>query len=298
MMSALRPSHLFLGVLVVGLVIVGFVRRSGTAPAVPSGNESTADGTEQLEEINPENFDRSTIIDNVWWPLKPGTRWVYEGYTVQDGERVRHMVVDTVTDLTKEVNGVKTLVNLEEDYSDGQLIEQELVFHAQDNDGNVWHLGQLVEEYEETAFIGAHAWLVGHLPGAKAGIKMLAKPQLGASYSQGYAPPPFRWTDRSRVSQMGQTTETAAGNYQDVMIIDEWDAETPTGVFQTKYYARGTGVVRVGYKGDDPDQEEMELVTVQQLSPAALAEARAQALKIEERAYMYSRTTPAEQTRD
>lgn len=295
-MSTLQRFHLFLVATVVVLVIVGIMRRYEPTSAVITAGESTNNEAVQLEEIDPSNFDRSTTINNPWWPLTPGTRLVYEGHSIEDGERVRHMIVDTVTDLTKEVNGVRTVVNLEEDYSDGKLVEQELAFHAQDNDGNVWHLGQLREEYEDTAFLGAQAWLVGHLDGAKAGIRMLATPVPGASYSQGYAPPPFYWTDNSRVSQMGQQTRVAAGNYDDVMIIDEWDAETQPGVFQTKYYAKDVGVVRIGFKGNDLEQEEMELVTVEQLSPAQLAEVRAAALKIEERAYVYGRTAPAAQT--
>ena len=34
---------------------------------------------EQLEDIDPSNFDDSTNIDNEWWPLKPGTQLIYEG---------------------------------------------------------------------------------------------------------------------------------------------------------------------------------------------------------------------------
>ena len=296
-MAYLRRFHLFLGAIAVVLIIVGLVRRYEPISAVTTGSESAEKEVEQLEDFDPTNFDRSTTIDNEWWPLKPGTRWVYEGFSIEDGERMPHLVVDTVTDLTKVINGVRTVVSVEEDYSDGELVERELAFHAQDKDGNVWHLGQLREEYEDKQFVGAQAWLVGHLEGAKAGIRMLAEPQLEASYSQGYAPPPFYWTDRSRVYQMGQQTRVAAGSYKDVMVIEEWDAETPPGIFQLKYYARGVGIVRIGFKGDDPEKEETELVKVEQLGPGALEEARAEALKLEERAYVYGRTPPAEQTR-
>jgi len=34
---------------------------------------------EQLEDIDPSNFDDSANIDNEWWPLKPGTQLIYEG---------------------------------------------------------------------------------------------------------------------------------------------------------------------------------------------------------------------------
>ncbi len=47
----------------------------------------------------------------------------------------------TVTDLTKEIGGVQTVVILKNDFSDGELEKLELAFFAQHNDGNIWHLG-------------------------------------------------------------------------------------------------------------------------------------------------------------
>lgn len=295
-----KRLHVVLGLVVLLLVAIGVARRYGPVASKSAsesmGNEEVVQVEEQeFEDFDPKNFDHSTVVDNRWWPLKAGTRWIYEGFSIEEGERTRHMVVDTVTDLTKEINGVRAVVSLEEDYSDGKLIEREIAFHAQDNDGNVWHLGQLRETYDEAELVGGRVWLVDQPEGAKAGIRMQAAPRLGDSYSQGYAPAPFSWTDRSRVAEMGRQTSVAAGKYTDVMVIDEWDAETPKGVFQTKYYAPGVGVVRIGFKGDDPEKEEMELVKVEQLSSAALAEARDEALKLEERAYVYGRTEPAEQ---
>lgn len=257
---------------------------------------TASDPEKLLLELNSRNFDEHSItIDNEWWPLKPGTRLIYEGYHVEEGKKIPHRIVDTVTDLTKVINGVRVLVSLEEDFSDDELIEQEIAFHAQDKDGNVWHLGQLRETYDETELVGARAWFVGYPIGAKAGIRMPAKPRLGEpAYSQGYAPAPFNWTDRARVFQMGQKTEVPAGRYADVMVIEEWDAETPEGVFQLKYYAKSVGVVRIGFRGPDPEQEEMELVKVEQLSAEELAQARDRALQIDTRSYLYTRTSRAE----
>jgi len=267
----------------------------GTPTEAASGGEGFPEEEFQnLLEMDPNNFDNSTVIDNEWWPLTPGTRLVYEGFTVENGEKVPHRVEDTITDLTKVINGVRTLVSLEKDFSDGEMIESEIVFHAQDNDGNVWHLGQLRETYDEVEFVGGRVWFVGVPDGAKAGIRMQADPQLGTpSYSQGFAPAPFAWTDRARVYQMGQKTTVAVGSYEDVMVIQEADQETEPGVFQLKYYARGVGVVRIGYLGDDPEKEEMELVEITKLSPDQLAAVRAEALGVEQRAYMYSQTPPA-----
>ena len=247
-------------------------------------------------ELDPTKFDRPTTIDHEWWPLEPGIRMTYEGFTVDEGKKIRHRITETVTNLTKVINGVRTVVNLEMDYRDGKLLEKEIAFHAQDNDGNVWHLGQLRETYEDGKhLVGGQSWLVGHPKEAKAGIRMLAKPGLGTpAYSQGFAPAPFYWTDRARVTQMGKKTKVPAGAYKDVMVIEEWDEESPKGAVQTKYYARGVGIVRIGFRGPDPSKEEVVLVKIEQLSPEAMAEAHAAARDLEQRAYEYSRTSPVE----
>ena len=94
----------------------------------------------------------------------------------------------------------------------------ELAFFAQDNDGNVWHLGQYREIYDDVELVGGRAWLVGHLEGAKAGIMMEANPQPGKpSYYQGFAPAPFNWTDRARTVQMRQKVTVPAGSYENVL---------------------------------------------------------------------------------
>jgi hypothetical protein len=254
----------------------------------------------EFEDFDPKNFDpdRSTHIDNQWFPLKPGTRFVYEGTTIEDGESLPHRVVFTVTDLTKMIGGVRAVVAHDLDYSAGELVEAEIVFFAQSNDGTVWHLGQYPEEYEDGKRVAAPAWIHG-IEGAKAGIIMKAEPRLGTpSYSQGWAPT-VNWTDRGVVYQMGQKTCVPVDCYEDVLVIDETSREEP-GAHQLKYYARGVGSVRVGWRGEgEKTKETLELVKLEQLGPEALAEVRAAALDLEKRAYqisknVYAHTPPAE----
>jgi hypothetical protein len=116
------------------------------------------------------------------------------------------------------------------------------------------------------------------------------------SYSQGWGPA-VEWTDRGRVYQMGQETCVPFDCYEDVLVIEEFNREEP-GAFQLKSYARGTGNVRVGWRGEDPTQETLELIDFGQLDPEALAEVRTVALALEEHAYevsedVYDTTEPA-----
>ncbi len=254
----------------------------------------------EFEDFDSKNFDRSTHIDNEWFPLKPGTRWVYEGFTFEDGKRLPHRVVFTVTDLTKVIGGVRAIVAWDQDYSAGKLEESEILFFAQDKDGNVWYLGEYPEVYEGGKLVATPVWIHG-IQEAKAGIIMKAEPRLGTpSYSEGWAPS-VPWTDRGVVYQMGQKTCVPWKCYEDVLVIDETSKEE-LNAHQLKYYARGVGYVRVGWRGKaEKTKETLELIKVEQLGSATLAEARAEALKLEERAYkiskkVYAHTSPAEHT--
>jgi len=260
---------------------------ASTASPPPAEARKGSDGPERVfENFHAKNFTRSTIIDNEWLPLKPGRQWVFEGTTTEAGKALPHRVELTVTDLTKEIAGVRTAVTFEADYTEGELVEKEISFYAQDNDGNVWLLGEYPEEYEDGNFIKAPAWLAG-LEDAKPGISMKAKPQLGTpSYFQGWGPK-VGWTDYGRVDKMGEKTCVPAGCYKDVLVIAE-SALDEVNAFQLKYYASGVGNVRVGWKGGDSSKEELELVKFAQLDPKALAKIRREALELEGNGYEVS----------
>ena len=269
-------------------------KESKTTRASLVESTSIEPGAKRFEQFDPSNFDHPEAIDHAWWPLRPGMQSVFEGQTEEDGKRLPHRLVFTVTNLVKEIGGVRARVILEIDYSGGKLVEKELAFFAQDKSGNVWLLGEYRETYDHQ-LVGGRIWNVNNPEGAKAGILMPADLRPGTpSYSQGYAPPPFYWTDRGRVSQTGQKVKGPTGTYDDVLVIEEFDAEHP-GAFQLKYYARGVGNIRVGSRGKDEASETLDLVKTGQLSPKDLAEAQATALEMEKRATMYPAFPPLEQ---
>src|SRR5215207_4291435 len=151
--------------------------QSGSSQQSSQRNHSEHLSTVSAKDFDPTNFDNSTTVDNKWFPLVPGDHSVFEGSAIDDGERISRRVVSTVTDLTKEINGVNTILVWERDYSEGELVEAELAFFAQDTYGNVWHMGEYPEEYENGEFDKAPGWLAG-FKGAKAGIAMMAQPRL------------------------------------------------------------------------------------------------------------------------
>ena len=268
---------------------------SGASPTTTAAAQGTS--LELFEDFGSASFSGSTEIDHRWLPMVPGTRLVYEGATVVKGEEIPHRVVTTVTDLTKMIGEVRTLVLWEEDYEVDELAEAELAFFAQDEAGNVWLMGEYPEEYVAGEIVATPAWISG-LQDARPGILMPANPQVGTpSYSQGWGPA-VEWYDRGQVSEGGLSDCVPVGCYEDVLAIDEFGLTEPN-FFQVKYYAPGLGVVRVGWKGPDPDQETLELVEIVQLTAEEMAEVRAAAFELEKRAYelnkaVYGTTPPAE----
>jgi hypothetical protein len=266
-------------------------------PAATSGGASTHRPI-SATDFDPANFDGSPTVDNRWFPLEPGTQLAWEGRALEGKDQIRRRVVFTVTDLTKEVDGVRVVVAWDLDYDDDRLQEAELAFFAQDLDGNVWHLGQYPEEYEDGTIVKTPVWIAG-LEGARAGIAMKADPELNTpSYAQGWGPQ-VGWNDRAEAYRMGEQTCVPVGCYRDVLVTREFSRTEP-GAFQLKYYAAGVGNVRVGWGGANEDEHEVLVLTdVVHLGPEALAEVRRKVLEQERRAYdlspdVYGRTTPAE----
>jgi hypothetical protein len=301
----MRPHRISLATAALLLVLsasacAGASSQSGSSQQSSQRMQSEHLSTLSAKDFDPTNFDNSTTVDNKWFPLVPGAHSVFEGSAIDDGQRISRRVVSTVTDLTKVINGVDTIVVLERDYSEGEEVEAELAFFAQDDYGNVWHMGEYPEEYEDGEFDKAPGWLAGS-KGATAGIAMRAEPRLGTpSYAQGYAPPPINWVDRGRVYKVGQKTCVPVDCYDEVLVIEEFEKNKP-GAYQLKYYAPGVGDIRVGWRGPEEEEKEgLELVKDVRLSPQGMANARAKALELEKHAYeikeYYRKTQPAKPT--
>jgi hypothetical protein len=258
---------------------------AGTAQTQSKGQTGSA------KDFQRAQFDKSSpYITNKYLPLKPGMRLIYKGSAIPEDQktRVKRRVVTTITDLSKWIDGVRTLVIWEKDYTAGELGESELAFFAQDKAGNVWLVGEYPEEYENRKVVDAPTWISGR-KGAHAGIAMLANPKVGSpDYAQGFAPPPVEFIDRARVYKKGQKTCVPVECYKDVLVIEEFEKGVP-GVFHLKYYAPKVGLVKVGWRGaNEEEKETLALVKRQQLSSKAMAKARKTALNLDNRAYKRS----------
>ncbi len=196
--------------------------------------------------------------------MTPGTRLVFQGKANRGKGLKPHRVVATVTDLTKVIDGVRTIVVWEQDIGDGELQESEINFNAQDLDGNVWLLGEYPAEYEGGKFKRApDVWISG-VAGARAGVNMRADPRPGtSSYFQGLAPA-IEFKDEAKVAAIGGHSCVPIDCYNDVLRIRERNPLAPQEGSQLKYYAPGVGNIQVGAIGGK-EKEVLVLTAVQKL---------------------------------
>jgi len=222
-------------ILAVGLVAVFIVGLLGCAGSSGGDDASCPEPTLDIAVCDPGTVTFSTIIDNDFFPLAMGTNLVLEG--VEDGESIR--VEITVPGDTETVAGVETLVMIETEYEDGELVEVSRNFMAQAEDGTVCYFGEDVDDYEDGVIVShGGEWRAGE-NGNLPGIMMPGSPQVGDAYFQESAPGIAE--DMGAVIALGETIDVPAGVFDDTLTAEDCnpleDAET-----DEKFYVRGIGL--------------------------------------------------------
>lgn len=212
------------------------------ADALPKGSEKVI--------LDPANF--STGITNHYWPMRPGTRWVYRE-TNPDGADRR--VVVTVTNRTKKLaNGVTARIVRDTVTVNGAFLEDTIDYYAQDRAGNVWYLGEDTKEYENGKVTSSAGSFEAGVDGAQAGIAMPAHPKPGLRYRQEYYA--GHAEDRAEVVSIGQQAQVPTGHYRGVVMTRDLNPLDPTHV-EYKFYAPGIGpVLALGVSGSS-DREQL-----------------------------------------
>jgi hypothetical protein len=205
------------------------------AKANTSSNASSAEQPNLSLDFDPDNFVR--VVDNPLFPLRPGTRFVYEGE--EDGETETNVTI--VTYDRKNILGVSAIVVLDRVFVDGELKEKTFDWYAQDKQGNVWYLGENTKEYEDGKVVSTEgSWKAGR-DGAKPGIIMLAHPRVGDSYHQEFFVGEAE--DQARVVARGVDQRVPYGSFDNCVRTVEFTRLEP-GVKEAKIYCPGVGFVR------------------------------------------------------
>jgi len=179
----------------------------------------------------------SAQVDNPWYPLKPGTTYMYRG--AKDGQASRD--VFTVTHQTTTIDGAPCVVVNDRLFLSGHLEERTTEWFSQDKQGNVWYFGENTATLDKNGHVTSTsgAWRAG-VDGAKPGIFMFAHPTVGRSAQQEF----FKGEaeDHFQVLSLHATVHVPYRSSKQAMLTKEWTPLEP-GTIDHKLYLRGVGTV-------------------------------------------------------
>src|SRR6266508_367450 len=192
-------------------------------------------GAKPFLQLDPGNF--VSEVTNPYFPLDPGTTFIYQGET--EGAPTRDVM--TVTSDTKVILGVTTIVVHDQAYEDGVLVEDTFDWYAQDKAGNVWYFGEDTKELDENGNVISTegSWEAG-VDGAEPGIIMLVHPQVGDRYYQEFYPGVAE--DQAKVLSLDASVCVAYGCFNNILVTKDWTQLEP-GVVENKYYAKNVGFI-------------------------------------------------------
>jgi hypothetical protein len=243
---------------------------SGANPGEPPAlgqNPASAPAAQPLlptggEPVNLDPADFSADITNAYWPMKPGTRWVFRG--VEEGEPPQEIVIVATTETKKLANGITARVVRDTARSEGQLIEDTIDWYAQDKAGNLWYMGEQTAEYENGKVVSrAGSWEAGK-DGAMPGIMLPALPRDGQQYRQEYKKGEAE--DNGEVIATDALVQVKTGRYKSAVVTMDTSNLEKTAV-EYKFYAPAVGpLLALDISGGAVREE---LVKIEQAGPAA-----------------------------
>jgi hypothetical protein len=209
--------------LVVVLLAGSTVALSGMRPSPPASGDG--DGGLRLD---PGAF--TTRIDNPFWPMTPGSRWVYREVDA-DGDRYRVEV--TVTGRTATVLGIQARVVRDVVFRNDRPLEGTDDWYAQDAQGNIWLLGEVRHRYGDPETAGDRSWRAG-VDGAQPVLVLPDDPEPGTIYRQSDA--------AVQVLSAATTAKVPFGSFRELLVTEE-SASPESGQIEHEFYARGVGPV-------------------------------------------------------
>jgi hypothetical protein len=187
--------------------------------------------------VNLDPADFSTRIDNPYFPLTPGDRYVYRE---TDGTH-KEKVVLSVSDKTKQIaNGITARIVHDRVTERGMVIEDTFDWYAQDSDGNVWYLGEDTVECKKGKIKNHSGSFEAGVDGAQPGVIMPADPVPGLKYRQEYYAGEAE--DKAEVLSTNEQVESPYGHFTGALLTKDLVPLEPK-VSEYKIYAPGVGLV-------------------------------------------------------
>jgi hypothetical protein len=200
--------------------------------------------------IDPANFVAK--IDNPYFPLVPGTTFIFEGQTSEGLSRDEF----AVTNNTRVIDGVTCVEVHDSVFTNGELTEDTLDWFAQDKDGNVWYFGENTAELEDGLLSTIEGSFMGGVNGDKPGIVMKAHPAVGDFYRQEFSL--GNAEDEAGTLGLNASVTVPYGSFQHCLRSQETTPLEPD-LREDKFYAPGVGNVLTV---DEDTGERCELVQI------------------------------------
>ena len=191
------------------------------------------------EPTSPK-FRHPREITNPYLPLGRLKQDILEGS--EDGKKT-HVERTLLPDKHKafHVGGqvVEALAVEDRELENGKLAEVAMDYFAQDDDGNVYYLGEDVDAYRDGKIVSHDgAWLVGK-DTETPGLIMPAHPKIGDHFKSEDVSLEINESDV--VVSVSETVTVPVGTFKGCVKIEEHSAGEE---IEYKYYAPGVGVVR------------------------------------------------------
>ena len=206
--------------------------------ACGSGGSGGGGMTPPTPEFDAADFTAASAdITHPYFPLVVGTLSVFEGTT---DEGFEHIEVE-VLDQTRTILGVACRVVHDVVKVDGVVVEDTYDWYAQDEDGNVWYMGEDSSEIENGMVVSKDgSWEAG-VDDAYPGYQMPALLVVNDEYYQEWYEDEAE--DKARVISTSANVTLSGGTmYANCVQTQEWNPLEP-GSDEYKYFAPGVGLV-------------------------------------------------------
>ena len=204
---------------------------ASTSTGAASGSSALPQGSDPVK-LDPADF--TTEIDNPYWPISRGKRWVFRS--------TQERIVVTRTNRKKTIEGIDAVVltDIVTKNKGGDYIEVTEDWYAQDSKGNVWYLGEDTKEYENGKVASTKGSWEHGVDGAYGGVVIPAAPSPGLKYRQEYYKGEAE--DVAEVLSLDGKVKVPFGSFDNCLETKDTTPLEPD-VVEHKFYAKNVGPV-------------------------------------------------------
>lgn len=229
---------------------------SATSAASPTQAVPLFTDTGGVYTVNLTPADFVDVVDNPYFPLPAAAKWEFE---IRVGGTAKQTDTLEVLREKRNVNGVQATVVRDTVSQGSQIVEDTFDWFVQDKFGNVWYVGEEVDNYVAGILVNhSGSWEWG-VDGALPGIIMWADPSahIGEKYRQEYYP--GKAEDMGQVLSVDESLTVPFGSFDHV--VKTLDFSNIEAGQEQKFYAPDTGLLK---EQDVNGNEEVVLINFTQ----------------------------------